>query len=187
MPRMSVQQVEGLLAPVVAEAAAAARAAAAERGGGGGSGGGGGGGGGLGASAPLYPRAALLSFHGLQAAVLRARELRVADLRRAFPPAILAAEAPARLLPAPPVLGRNVLAPGLVGSTAPLAALVGATRRGPANSGECWEKQSVIARARKVDMLLHTRLQQVARESRSRARAFFSPPLPPCPPTLTPL
>ena len=180
MPRMSVQQVEGLLAPVVAAAAAAARAADAERGGGGG-GGASSSGSASSSSAPLYPRAALLSFHGLQAAVLRARALRVADLRRAFPPAILASQAPARLLPAPPVLGRNVLAPGLAGSTAPLAALVGATRRGPANSGECWEKQSVIARARKVDMLLHTRLQQVARECGPppRARALLLPtPLP---------
>jgi hypothetical protein len=154
MPCMSLEQVQGLLAPVVAATAAAA---AAE--GRGGSGGGGGGG-------ALYPNCALLSFHGLQAAVVAARAKRVRDLGRAFPPAILPREAPSRLLPALPVLGRNALAPQLHGSTGPLAALVGATRRGPANSKECWEKQSTIARARKVETLLHTRLQQVARECR---------------------
>ena len=138
MPRMSMEQVEGLLAPVVAACDAPTNR--------------------------LYARGALLSFHGLQAAVLRARALRVADLARAFPPAILPHAAHARLLPAPPILGRNALAPALLASTAPLAAALGATRRGPHTSAECWEKQGDIARGRKVEGLLHTRLQQVARE-----------------------
>jgi hypothetical protein len=138
MPRMSKEQVEALLAPVERRAGAPA------------------------AAHWLLPPSPCLSFHSLQRAVLLAREKRVADLKRAYPPAILPAEAPSRLLPQPPILGRNTLLPKLQASLVPLEEATGASRRGPQTSKEAWQKMSQIARGRKVDDLLHTRLQQVA-------------------------
>ena len=157
MPTMSREQVVALLQPVAQATAAAAAAAAAA------AGGGASGSASASATSPsLLPSSPLLSSHSLQACVLAARGARVEDMRHSYPPAIQPLEAPGRLLPAPPLMGRSVLAPQLQATLQPLASLEGVSRRGPHSSRECWAKESTIARAAKVDMLLHTRLQQVA-------------------------
>jgi len=102
-----------------------------------------------------------LPFAALQAAVLAAREARVADLRKLFPAPPSAAAAGARLLPAPALLGRGVLEGAVEASAAPLRA----TREAAAPGGgarDVWRKRTEIVRRREEVGLLHTRLTQVA-------------------------
>lgn len=110
---------------------------------------------------PRTANGALLPFPAVQAAVLAAREARVADLRKHFPAPPSAAEAARRLLPAPPFLGRGVLDRSLEPSAAPLRAAREAAQPG-GGARDVWRKRTEILRRREEVGLLHQRLGQVA-------------------------
>jgi len=115
-----------------------------------------------------------ISFPDIQGVVLDARRARVSDLGRTFPLPSNAELSRTRFAPAPSALGRNTLLPLLQGSIVPLIPL-NLSRKGPQDSKGIWRKESTIGHSRKVDSLLHTRLQQVSHIYGSSTSALIGP------------